>query len=47
MLVAITKDGCETNGLSLNASNTKVLVFERNGCGKTELYLSKIIIRSL
>ena len=29
-LVTTLKEGCEYNGLSLNANNTKVLIFERD-----------------
>ena len=30
VLVSTLKEGCKNNGLSLNASKKKVLVFERN-----------------
>ena len=38
-LVTALKEGCENNGLSLNASKTKVLIFEKNE-EKTECKIS-------
>ena len=38
-LVTTLKEGCENNGLSLNSSNTKVLVCEKND-ERTEFKIS-------